>query len=74
MIGPRGDGYQSTSVDPDRAAATTDLNSRPPLGRSRPSRPLTIADVGEAIGITRAAADVGIPVAIGFTVETDGRP
>ena len=24
-------------------------------------------------GITRAAADVGIPVAIGFTVETDGR-
>ena len=74
MIGPRGDGYQSTSVDPDRAAAyhRPQLASLRSAGADR-AVALTIADVGEAIGITRAAADVGIPVAIGFTVETDGR-
>jgi homocysteine S-methyltransferase len=34
---------------------------------------LTIAYVDEAVGITRAAARVGLPVVISFTVETDGR-
>ena len=32
---------------------------------------MTYAD--EAIGIVRAAGEAGVPVAIGFTVETDGR-
>ena len=34
---------------------------------------LTLTDVGEAIGVARAAADVGLPLGLGFTVETDGR-
>lgn len=34
---------------------------------------LTLTYSGEAIGIARAANDVGLPVAISFTVETDGR-
>ena len=34
---------------------------------------LTLTDVGEALGIVAAAKDVGLPVAISFTVETDGR-
>lgn len=34
---------------------------------------LTITYVEEAIGIVRAATDVGMPVVISFTVETDGR-
>ena len=34
---------------------------------------LTITYVEEAIGIVRAAAAAGMPVAISFTVETDGR-
>jgi S-methylmethionine-dependent homocysteine/selenocysteine methylase len=34
---------------------------------------MTMTYPEEAIGITRAAADAGIPVAIAFTVETDGR-
>ncbi len=34
---------------------------------------LTITYVEEAIGIVRAAASVGMPVVISFTVETDGR-
>lgn len=34
---------------------------------------LTLTYSAEAIGIARAANDVGLPVAISFTVETDGR-
>lgn len=34
---------------------------------------LTLTNVEEATGITRAAARAGLPVAISFTVETDGR-
>ncbi|MBN2204610.1 MAG: homocysteine S-methyltransferase family protein [Thermoleophilia bacterium] len=34
---------------------------------------LTIDDAGEAVGIARAAERAGMPVAISFTVETDGR-
>jgi len=34
---------------------------------------VTIGDTAEAVGIVRAAADVGVPVAVSFTVETDGR-
>lgn len=33
----------------------------------------TLSDPGEAIGIARAASYHGLPVVIGFTVETDGR-
>lgn len=34
---------------------------------------MTIAYVGEAIGIVRAATTAGLPAVISFTVETDGR-
>jgi S-methylmethionine-dependent homocysteine/selenocysteine methylase len=34
---------------------------------------MTLAYADEAIGIARAATTVGLPVVIGFTVETDGR-
>jgi S-methylmethionine-dependent homocysteine/selenocysteine methylase len=34
---------------------------------------LTITYVDEALGITRAALEAGMPVVISFTVETDGR-
>jgi homocysteine S-methyltransferase len=34
---------------------------------------LTLTYSAEAVGIARAANDVGLPVAISFTVETDGR-
>jgi S-methylmethionine-dependent homocysteine/selenocysteine methylase len=33
----------------------------------------TLTHVGEAIGIVQAARAVGLPIAISFTVETDGR-
>jgi S-methylmethionine-dependent homocysteine/selenocysteine methylase len=34
---------------------------------------MTLADVEEAIGIARAAAELDMPASISFTVETDGR-
>ncbi|UUW87476.1 homocysteine S-methyltransferase family protein [Nocardioides sp. WV_118_6] len=75
MLGPRGDGYASAGpVDPDAAAEY----HRPQLasfaaGGADRATALTLTEVGEAIGISRAAADVGLPAGIGFTVETDGR-
>lgn len=74
-IGPRGDGYDPrhmlTADDAERyharqiasfAETQADLVSA-----------LTITYVEEAIGITRAAQDAGLPVVISFTLETDGR-
>ena len=34
---------------------------------------MTITYPDEAIGIVQAARDVGLPVAVSFTVETNGR-
>jgi homocysteine S-methyltransferase len=75
MIGPRGDGYATDGpVDPDAAADyhRPQLVSFAAAGAGRATA-LTLTEVGEAIGVSRAAADVGIRVGIGFTVETDGR-
>ncbi|WP_186449735.1 homocysteine S-methyltransferase family protein [Nocardioides sp. J9] len=75
MLGPRGDGYATAGpVDLDVAADyhRPQLESFRAAGASR-ATVLTLTEVGEAIGVARAAADVGIPAAIGFTVETDGR-
>ncbi|HWJ08132.1 MAG TPA: homocysteine S-methyltransferase family protein [Nocardioides sp.] len=75
VLGPRGDGYASAGpVDPDAAADyhRPQLAAFAAAGAGR-ATVLTLTEVGEAIGVSRAAADVGIPVGIGFTVETDGR-
>ncbi len=75
MLGPRGDGYVSAGrVDPAAAADyhRPQLASFATAGAHRATA-LTLTDVGEAIGVSRAAAEVGIRVGIGFTVETDGR-
>jgi homocysteine S-methyltransferase len=75
VVGPRGDGYRSDGpVDPEEAADyhRPQLAAFAAAGAGRATA-LTITEVGEAIGIARAAAQVGIPAAIGFTVETDGR-
>ena len=74
-IGPRADGYlPAAGLNPDQAqdyhaeqiatlaATPADL-----------VHAMTIACPAEAIGIARAAAEAGIPAAISFTTETDGR-
>jgi homocysteine S-methyltransferase len=75
LVGPRGDGYSSDGpVESDEAA---DYH-RPQVAAFRAAgadrvTALTLTEVGEAVGVAWAAADVGLPAAIGFTVETDGR-
>lgn len=75
MIGPRGDGYAAGErADPAEAAAY----HRPQIEVFAAAgvdvvTALTLTDPGEAIGIVLAAREVGVPVAVAFTVETDGR-
>lgn len=74
-IGPRGDGYipgATMSVDEAAAYHLTQIRTLADAGADVISA-LTMNTVAEATGITQAAASVGIPCAISFTVETDGR-
>ena len=74
MVGPRGDGYAAGLPDPDEAAGYhgPQLEAFAAAGADLATA-LTLTDVPEAIGIVRAARTVGLPIAISFTVETDGR-
>jgi homocysteine S-methyltransferase len=75
MIGPRGDGYSpGEEPAPDEAA---DYHAPQVEALARAGADIvsayTLTTVGEATGIVRAARAAGVPVAISFTVETDGR-
>ena len=74
-IGPRGDGY-----DPGRIMSSAEAEAY----HSRQAQVLasagadmlsamTMTNVNEAVGIARTAKAAGLPVAISFTVETNGR-
>lgn len=74
-IGPRGDGYDSgriMAVDEARAYHAHQIGKLVTAGADQVSA-ITMTNVPEAIGIVLAARDLSIPVAISFTVETDGR-
>jgi homocysteine S-methyltransferase len=75
MVGPRGDGYvPGPDVDPDEAADyhQPQVRAFAEAGAGAVAA-LTLTDPGEAIGVVRAADSYGLPVAVSFTVETDGR-
>ena len=75
MVGPRGDGYAvGDAVDADEAADyhAPQVRAFAEAGADQVCA-LTLTDPGEAIGVVRAADSLGLPVAIGLTVETDGR-
>ncbi len=74
-IGPRGDGYNPESfmsaTEAERyhgTQATTFRDARADMVTA-----ITMTYPNEAIGVTRAAQAAGMPVALSFTVETDGR-
>jgi S-methylmethionine-dependent homocysteine/selenocysteine methylase len=75
LIGPRGDGYapggamSAQEAERYHAAQLEALAGSPVDGVAA----MTIADADEAVGIVRAARAVGLPVTVGFTLETDGR-
>lgn len=73
-IGPRGDGYDPGGVmSPDEAEAYHSWQMAIfSEGSADFVSALTMNNINEAIGVTRAARNYRLPVAISFTVETDG--
>jgi len=74
-IGPRGDGYIAGRIMTAEAAAAYHGEQIGVFAASEADMvaALTMTNTPEAIGITRAARATGLPAAIAFTVETDGR-
>ncbi|MEJ8566176.1 homocysteine S-methyltransferase family protein [Elongatibacter sediminis] len=74
-IGPRGDGYEPG--DTLSAEAYRDFHARQAQVMAEAGADLisamTMNTIEEALGITWAARDAGLPAVISFTVETDGR-
>ena len=75
VIGPRGDGYDPSSV---MTASDAEDYHAFQVGIFADSNvdmvsAITMTNTPEAIGIARAAADRGLPCVVSFTLETDGR-
>ncbi len=73
-IGPRGDGYKAGDMDAGEAETYhgAQIESFAQTEADMVSA-YTLTNYKEAIGIARAAQTHGMPCAISFTVETDGR-
>ena len=74
-VGPRGDGYDPGTVmsaDEAQAYHAEQIGVFPDTDADMVTA-ITMTNANEAIGLTRAAQAAGMPVAIAFTLETDGR-
>ncbi len=74
-IGPQDDGYSpETKLTADEAQAyhATQIGTYAGTAADMVTA-ITMTYADEALGIARAAQEAGIPVAISFTLETDGR-
>ena len=74
-IGPRGDGYDPGKIMSYAKAADYHARQATVLANAGADMlsAITMSNVNEAVGVTRAAERTGLPVAVSFTVETDGR-
>ena len=74
-LGPRGDGYVvGERMHPDEAATYHGLQLAAFAAAGADlATALTLTYVDEAVGVVPAAREAGLPVAVSFTVETDGR-
>ena len=74
-IGPRGDGYTVGATMTSDAARNYHLLQARAFADAGADliTAVTMTYADEAVGIVDAARAVGLPVAVGFTVETDGR-
>ncbi|MEQ8194396.1 MAG: homocysteine S-methyltransferase family protein [Rhodospirillales bacterium] len=75
VVGPAGDGYTADGVPGAEEAYAA---HRPQIGIFAGAgvdmiSAVTMTNIGEAAGIVRAAVAERLPVAVSFTVETDGR-
>ncbi len=74
-LGPRGDGYQANArmtAEEARRYHAQQINTFADTDADLISA-FTINYIEEAVGIVQAAKDAAMPVAISFTVETDGK-
>ena len=74
-VGPQDDGYNPAEILSASAAQeyhSTQIGTFA-LTAADMVTAITMTYVEEALGVTRAAVAAGMPVAISFTVETDGR-
>ncbi|TWT90736.1 Bifunctional homocysteine S-methyltransferase/5,10-methylenetetrahydrofolate reductase [Pseudobythopirellula maris] len=74
-IGPRGDGYVADNAMSADQATDYHAHQVRVLADTKADQvtAMTFNYAAEAIGLARAAKEAGIPAAISFTVETDGR-
>ena len=74
-VGPRGDGYDPGREMSVAEAAAYHAGQIKTFSETEADMvtAITMTNANEAIGVTRAAAAVAMPVAISFTLETDGR-
>ena len=73
VVGPSGDGYSVGSALSPAAAEALHRVQVEALARAGVDMvtAVTMTHSGEAIGVARAAAAAGVPIAVSFTVETD---
>ncbi len=74
-IGPRGDGYRvGSTMSPAEARTYHSVQADTFAGTPADMiTAITMTYAEEAIGVVQAAVAAGLPVAVSFTVETDGR-
>jgi S-methylmethionine-dependent homocysteine/selenocysteine methylase len=74
-VGPRGDGYDPARVMGEEEAERYHAEQIRVFAATAADMvtAITMTNIPEAIGVTRAARAAGLPVVISFTVETDGR-
>lgn len=74
-VGPRGDGYDPGQVMSVGAAEAYHGLQIAAFADARADMvtAITMTNTNEAIGVTKASLKAGVPVAISFTLETDGR-
>ena len=74
-VGPRGDGYKADARMSAEQAAAYHSAAVDVFAESDADMvtAITMTYAEEAIGVTRAASAAGMPAAISFTLETDGR-
>ncbi len=74
-VGPRGDGYVPGRAMSEREAEAYHLKQIETFADTAADMvtAITMNYVEEAVGVARAARAAGMPVAVSFTTETDGR-
>jgi len=74
-VGPRGDGYDPgnlMSADEAQAYHSHQIEAFAETSADMTTA-ITMTNANEAVGVVRAAQSSGLPVAVSFTLETDGR-